>query len=338
MVVDKVRGHQARVKSEGAYLDAVGISFEELQRRLEHGEMASEEFLKRYKVGVDLLKTVSAASGWEERLADIINAMTRLQERLERGEVEHGELVALSRGYVDSLTKLRKDSSEARVRARPEPQPTPSVVEERPVEERPVEERPVQARPVGDDEDEERVDSISKSMTDLWVKMEGGQVDKEEFIQLLRGFVSDLEALRGPDTYLDAILAAIAHLGEAFDNKTVDQDEYIKRSWAYLVPLSSFRENRQYCREAGGEPGFAGQPGLIRPFEQLFWAGHYAKFASPNLSREDLKSEVQRRFKALSPSQSQAYRERGYLISSHESSPYVYQVYPWIKAFPAKRL
>jgi len=30
VVVDKVRGHQARAKSEGAYLDAVGISFKEL--------------------------------------------------------------------------------------------------------------------------------------------------------------------------------------------------------------------------------------------------------------------------------------------------------------------
>jgi len=164
--------------------------------------MASEKFLKRYKVGVDLLKTVRAASGWEERLADIIDAMTRLQERLERGEVEYGELVALSRGYVDSLTKLREDSSEARVRARPEPQPTPSevearLVEARPVEVRPVEARPVEARPVEDEEDEERVDSIAKSMTDLWAKMEGGQVDKEELIQLLRGFVSGLEALRG---------------------------------------------------------------------------------------------------------------------------------------------
>jgi hypothetical protein len=85
--------------------------------------------------------------------------MARLQERLERGEVENGELVALSRGYGDSLTRLREDSCEARVQVRPKPEPSPSEIE---------------ARPIEDDEDEERVDAIAKSMTDLWVKMERG--------------------------------------------------------------------------------------------------------------------------------------------------------------------
>ncbi|OIW30113.1 hypothetical protein CONLIGDRAFT_632212 [Coniochaeta ligniaria NRRL 30616] len=325
VVVDKVRSHQARArKSGGAYLDAIVINNRRLQERLECGEVGTGEFLNLYSRIVARLKTVvRAANGGEAQLSGMVNDMARLQERLEHGEVEHGELVALNRGYVDSLRELREDSSEARVQARPKPQPTPSEVE---------------ARPVEDDEDEERVDAIAKSMTDLWVKMEGGQVDKEEFIQRIRGYVSGLEALRASDKYLDAILAAMAHLGEEFDNKTVDQDEYIKRFWAYLVPLGNFRENRRYCRKAGGGPVLAGQPGLIRPFEQLFWADHYAKFASLNLSREDLKSEVRRRFNALSESQSQAYRERGYLTSSHESGPYVHQVYPWVKSLGAKSL
>jgi hypothetical protein len=317
-VVDTVRKHQARErKSGGAYLDAIVIFMRQLQRRLERGEVGTDEFLNFYSGIVARLKTVRVAGGGEARLSGIVDAMARLQERLERGEVESGELVALNRGYVDSLTRLREDSCEARVRARPKPVPSPSEVE---------------ARPIEDDEDEERVDAIAKSMTDLWVKMERGHVDKEEFIQLNRGFIIGLEALRGSDRYLDAILAAMAHLGEEFDQKKVDSDEYIKLSWAYLVPLSNFRENRRYCRKGGGGPVFAQQPRLIRPFERLFWADHYAKFAALNLSREDLTSEVHRRFNALSESQEQAYRARGYLVSAHDSAPYVMQLHPWVKS------
>jgi hypothetical protein len=123
----------------------------------------------------------------------------------------------------------------------------------------------------------------------------------------------------------------MAYIGKEFDQKEVDNDEYIKLSWVYLVSLSSFRENRRYCRKAGGGPVLAKRPRLIRPFELLFWADHYAKFAALNLSREDLTSDVLKRYNALSESQKQAYRARGYLVSGHHSSPYVMQLHPWMK-------
>ncbi|KAH8909814.1 hypothetical protein BR93DRAFT_976027 [Coniochaeta sp. PMI_546] len=318
-VVDTVRKHQARGRtSGGAYLDALVISLRQFQRRLEGGEVGTDEFLTLYSGIVARLKTVRAADGGEARLGGIVDAMARLQDRLELGEVENSELVAINRGYLDSLAGLREESSEARVRARPKPEPSISEIK---------------ARPIEDDEDEERVDAVAKSMTDLWVMMERGQkVDKEEFIQLNRDYVGSLEPLRSSDRYLDAILAAMAHLGEQLDQKKVDNDEYIKILWAYLVPLSSFRENRRYCRKAGGAPVFARKPRLLRAAELLFWTDHYANFAALNLSCENLTSEVRRRFDALTESQKQAYLARGYLVSSHDSPPYVMQLHPWVKS------
>jgi hypothetical protein len=81
------------------------------------------------------------------------------------------------------------------------------------------------------DEEEDYVDAIAKSMTRLQEKLGRSEVERDEFIRVNRDNITSLKTLRersGGDTYLDAIVTSMTRLQERFDRDEADTDEYIR--------------------------------------------------------------------------------------------------------------
>jgi hypothetical protein len=189
--------------------------------------------------------------------------------------------------------------------------------------------------PIVDDDEEDCVDAIAKSMIRLQEKLGRGEVEKDAFIRVNRDHITSLKTLRersGGDLYLDAIVTSMTRLQERFDRDEADADGYIRLNWGYVIPLSTFRENRRYSRKAtlgrwtGNQPNFSYREWFVR----LFWCDHYAEFDALDLPAKDLKTEVYKQWDALSKDQQEAYRARARSISLGQTL-YANQFYPWAK-------